>query len=297
MNGALLEGPPGNNTGRRSGRIPQLALGSIAPPNPSRRVAILRWLVADRCRNARNSSRPGTRHGGSSQPQEEWADDLRAPSAQVDATADLRHREGAEPGYGAVVKGLKVRPRGWANAASIFLRGVQFPVRMSPKRSAWQVIGREVLDLGVRPVRWTRSGSHTKRPRGLQRRIASVVGKAHRRLQSAPSGIPSRRLNHGSRPRICRDAVAIRSGMRACWADRASPEMAQALVRVGKVIQAIDRSREICEMWPSAEEKLVTAGPRSKPPSQSERSRARFSCLYQSMVPQEPPTADRWDRR
>jgi hypothetical protein len=258
MNGALLEATVKQALERR--KNPQLAIGihSATKPECDRvcdlPVAWCRSMLE--MREQLSSSEPGKLVIVS--PIEELADDLRARMYKR-TLLPLDTWKVLEQWYGA--RGVEGRLRVDRVVGETLLRypAVPIPGGLVTEEVAWQVIGREVFDLGVRPdavdlLQWV----HIK----AQERLNAASPALRERLTAwlkRTSGPIAETLLTVAATGYARDAVAIGLALRALLADRTSPELAQALVRVERYTGNRPLPREIAEIWSSAAEKLVTA--------------------------------------
>jgi len=257
MTGALLEATVKQALERRKNL--QLAIGihSATKPECDRvcdlPVAWCRSMLE--MREQLSSSEPGKLVIVS--PIEELADDLRS-RLHKRTLLPLDTWKVLEQWYGA--RGVEGRLKVDRVVGETLLRypAVPIPGGLVTEEVAWQVIGREVFDLGVRPdavdlLQWV----HVK----AQERLKAASPELREKLAAwlkRTSGLVAETLLTVATAGYARDAVAIGLALRALLADRASPELAQALVRVERYTGNRPLPREIAEIWASAAEKLVS---------------------------------------
>jgi PglZ domain len=258
MTGALLEATVKQALERR--KNPHLAIGiySATPPDSELvhdlRVAWCRSMLE--MREQLSSGEPGKLVIVT--PIEQLADDLCArlhkrSLLRVDTWEVLRQRYGA--------RSIEGRLRADRVVGETLLRypAVPVPGGLVTEEIAWQVIGREVFDLGARPdavdlLQWV----HTK----AQNRFTAASPQLRERLAAwlkrTPGSIAETLLAVAAAG-YARDVIAIGLALRVLLVDTASPELAQALVRVERYTANRPLSREIAETWAAAAEKLVSA--------------------------------------
>jgi hypothetical protein len=258
MTGALLEATVKQALERR--KNPQLAIGvhSATPPDSDSvhelRVAWCRSMLE--MREQLSSGEPGKLVIVS--PIEELADDLRARLYKR-ALLPIDTWKVLQQSYGARDVEGRLKADRILGEALLRYPAVPVPGGLITEEIAWQVIGREVFDLGVRPdavdlLQWV----HTK----AQDRFTTASPELRERLSAwlmRTSGPIAETFLAVAAAGHSRDAVAIGLALRALLADAANPELAQALVRVERYTSNRPLSREIAEAWAAAAEKLVTA--------------------------------------
>src|ERR1022692_3933656 len=258
MTGALLEATVKQALERR--KNPQLAIGvhSATPPDSDSvhelRVAWCRSMLE--MREQLSSGEPGKLVIVS--PIEELADDLRARLYKR-ALLPIDTWKVLQQSYGARDVEGRLKADRILGEALLRYPAVPVPGGLITEEIAWQVIGREVFDLGVRPdavdlLQWV----HTK----AQDRFTTAAPELRERLSAwlmRTSGPIAETFLAVAAAGHSRDAVAIGLALRALLADAANPELAQALVRVERYTSNRPLSREIAEAWAAAAEKLVTA--------------------------------------
>jgi hypothetical protein len=257
MTGALLEATVKQALERR--KNPHLAIGihSATPPDSELvqdlRVAWCRSMLE--MREQLSAGEPGKLVIVT--PIEELADDLRSRLYKrsllpIDTWKVLLQSYGARDVEG------RLKADRILGEALLRYPAVPVPGGLITEEIAWQVIGREVFDLGVRPdavdlLQWV----HTK----AQDRFDTASPELRERLSAwlmRTSGPIAGTLFAVAAAGHSRDAVAIGLALRALLADAANPELAQALVRVERYTANRSLSREIAEVWAAAAEKLVT---------------------------------------
>src|ERR1039457_5457101 len=258
MTGALLEATVKQALERR--KNPQLAIGvhSATPPDSDSvhelRVAWCRSMLE--MREQLSSGEPGKLVIVS--PIEELADDLRARLYKR-ALLPIDTWKVLQQSYGARDVEGRLKADRILGEALLRYPAVPVPGGLIAEEIAWQVIGREVFDLGVRPdavdlLQWV----HTK----AQDRFTTASPELRERLSAwlmRTSGPIAETFLAVAAAGHSRDAVAIGLALRALLADPAGPELAQALVRVERYTGHQPLPREIAEAWAAAAEKLVTA--------------------------------------
>ena len=258
MTDALLEATVEQALERR--KNPHLAIGihSATPPDSEKvhdlRVAWCRSMLE--MREQLSSGEPGNLVIVT--PIEQLADDL---CARLHKRALLRVdiAEVLKQWYGA--RAVEGRLKADRVVAETLLRFPPIPIPggLVTEEVAWQVISHQVFDLGARPdsvdlLQWVQTKAQdrfTAASPELRQRLAAWLKRT--------SGPIAETLLAVAAAGHARDAVAIGLAVRALLADPASPELAQALVRVERYTAHRPLPREIAEAWAAAAEKLVSA--------------------------------------
>ena len=191
-------------------------------------------------------------------PIEELSDDLCArlhkrTLLRVDIAEAIKQRYGAR-----AVEG-RLQVDSVVGEALLRYPPIPIPGGLVTEEIAWQVINREVFDLGVRPdavdlLQWV----NTK----AQERFATASPELRDRLAAwliRTTGAISETLLAVAAAGYARDAVAVGLALRTLLADAANPELVQALVRVERYTANRPLRREIAEAWAAAAERLVSA--------------------------------------
>jgi PglZ domain-containing protein len=257
MTGALLEATVKQALERR--KNPRLAIGIQSATEPDSksvndlRVAWCRSMLE--MREQLSCGDPGKLVIVS--PIEELADDLRARLYKR-ALLPIDTWKVLQQSYGA--RDIEGRLRADRILGDTLLRYPPVPVPggLLTEEIAWQVIGREVFDLGVRPdavdlLEWV----HTK----AEDRFLAASLELRERLAVwllRASGPVAEIVLAVAASGFTRDAIAIGLALRALLADPANPELAQAMVRVERYTGNRTLSGEIAEAWAAAAEKLVS---------------------------------------
>jgi hypothetical protein len=258
MTGALLEATVKQAIERR--KNPHLAIGiySATPPDSEKvhdlRVAWCRSMLE--MREQLSSGEPGELVIVT--PIEELSDDL---CARLHKRALLRVdiAEAIKQRYGARAVEGRLQVDSVVGEALLRYPPIPIPGGLVTEEIAWQVINREVFDLGVRPdavelLQWVNTQAQERLPAAspeLRDRLAAWLIRN--------TGAISETLLAVVAAGYALDAIAIGLALRALLADAANPELAQALVRAERYTANRPLRREIAEAWAAAAEKLVSA--------------------------------------
>jgi hypothetical protein len=257
MTGALLDATVKQALERR--KNPRLAIGiqsSTPPDSPAVGDLRVAWCRSTlEMREQLSSGEPGKLVIVS--PVEELSDDLRARLYKrtllpVDTWKVVQQMYGARDVEG------RLKADRFIGETLLRYPAVSAPGGLITEEIAWQVIGREVFDLGVRPdatdlLQWVQTKGSDRFPAAsaeLQERLAAWLKRTTGPLAETLLAVIAAGRS--------RDAIAIGLALRALLSDPSNPELARALVRVERFTAHQTVDRNVAESWAAAAEKLVT---------------------------------------